>query len=100
VHDWHTDVHEHHVRPQSPTFSDGFDAVTCLADDAKARLGVEDHSQSRADQSLVIGEHDVDHAGTSASSGTSATTLKPPPKGPYRRRPPLTLRRSASPARP
>ena len=51
-------------------------AVGRLADDRDVRLGVEHHPQSLADELLVVGDDDLDHA--LSGSGSRAWTAKPP----------------------
>jgi len=41
---------------------DGVDAVDGLADDLDVRLGLQDHPEPRAQELLVVGDEDADHA--------------------------------------
>ena len=72
-------------------------AVGGLADDLDAGLGVEDHLQAGADDLLVVGDDDADHA---PFLGSVAVTSQPPPVGPASSVPPSRAARSAMPATP
>ena len=45
-----------------PATLDGLDAVDGLADDLDVRLGLQDHPEPRAQELLVVGDEDADHA--------------------------------------
>jgi hypothetical protein len=54
----HADVHQHHVRAEPPTLGDRVRPVVGLADHLEVVLGIEDQSEPRTHQGLVV---DDDH---------------------------------------
>src|SRR5262249_48858905 len=116
VHGGHADVHQDHVRVVTKSKVDRLDAVGCLSDHAKLRIGLNQDPESGADQGLIVGQQDPDHAGRlpappgapataagarASGSGRTARTCQPRPgRGPASSVPPKAAARSRMPAMP
>ncbi|CAM5675047.1 hypothetical protein SCANM63S_05404 [Streptomyces canarius] len=131
VQDGHPDVHHHDVGAQPLGEHDGLRAVLRLAHHLEGGVRREDQRQAAPDQRLVVRDEDPDpgrhgrhrytacprsppstrsvgsplwtaaSAVSSAASGSSATTAKPPSgRGPASRVPPCRATRSRMPMRP
>jgi hypothetical protein len=71
----HADVHEHHVGAQRAGQLDRLAAVPSLAHDLHVLLRVEQRAEAGADETLVVGEEDADHAG--ADPGARGVPAQP-----------------------
>ena len=68
VHLGHAQVHEHDVGPGVACEVDGLGAVGGGPDDLEVVDQADEHRQSVADDALVVGDDDTDHAGMSSST--------------------------------
>src|SRR5262245_40853678 len=76
-------------------------AVPCFTDHFDVGFCIEQHAKPGAHEGLVVGEGDADHDVTSARTGSTARTTKPPPgTAPALTVPPRPAARSRIPAIP
>src|ERR1019366_2437663 len=96
----HADIHNHYVRLQFPCHGHSFTPVAGFSDNREVGLGIHHHAQTRADQSVVVGQQDADrvHALTPKGMGNSAVTVAPfPGEDSTRNVPPSRFTRSSIP---
>ena len=97
IHRRHLDVHQKDIRIEFSREVQRLASIGSLPDNLDLLLGLKNHPQSAANDSLVVGDHDVDHLAT----GKTARSAQPPSaRGPTSSRPPKTSTRSRRPARP
>src|SRR5690606_9531400 len=95
------DVHEHDVRPQPTNGLDRRPAVSGLTDHVDVLARPKHHAQPHPYQRVVIGDEDADHVGHGSHASRRNSTLPSGSRlGPWSRRPPASLTRSARPSSP
>src|SRR6476661_5131676 len=95
----HADVHEHHVGSGGAHDADGLRPAGGLPHDLEVVLGVEEGTDTGAQQRLVVGQHHPGHCPSPV--GRVSSTLSPPiGEGPMTRVPPRAAARSCIPRSP
>src|SRR6185369_10388449 len=96
----HPDVHQHDVGADLARGYDRLRAGGGFTDDTQTWCRVDQQPETSADEGLVVGDNDADHAAAS-ETGRIATTSKPPPsRCPARKVPRYIATRSRIPVSP